>query len=160
MSMRFSLEALPPAMRAQAEAKLRAGATIRTLTPMAESDYDKSVAVRNTKPPNNRRLKSNVENLHFVSHGLPAPIPEFRFHPIRRWRFDFAWPDQKIAVEVEGGIWTQGRHTRGAGFLKDAEKYNTATLMAWRIFRVTPRGLKSGRAAELVKAAMRNGGMA
>ena len=45
--------------------------------------------------------------------NLPAPVPEFRFHPERKWRFDFAWPEHKIAVEQEGGVWIQGRHTRG-----------------------------------------------
>jgi very-short-patch-repair endonuclease len=60
---------------------------------------------------------------------------EFKFHPTRKWRFDFANPTLKIAIEQEGGIWTGGRHTRGIGFLKDIEKYNTATSMGWRILR-------------------------
>jgi hypothetical protein len=55
--------------------------------------------------------------------GLPYPIREFRFHPERRWRFDYAWPGAWLAVEVEGGVWTRGRHLRGAGFIRDCEKY-------------------------------------
>jgi len=63
---------------------------------------------------------------------------EFSFDITRKWRFDYANPIQKIAIEVEGGAWTNGRHTRGAGFIKDIEKYNAATRQGWRIFRYTP----------------------
>lgn len=64
---------------------------------------------------------------------------EVRFHPVRRWRFDFAHPQTQVAIEVEGGTWVGGRHTRPAGFHKDCEKYNTATLMGWVIYRLTPQ---------------------
>ena len=63
---------------------------------------------------------------------------EYRFHPVRMWRFDYASIEKKIAIEVEGGVYIQGRHTRPQGFLKDIEKYNTATAMGWRVFRCTP----------------------
>jgi len=63
---------------------------------------------------------------------------EYRFHPIRKWRFDYAIVSQKIAIEVEGGCWVQGRHTRGKGFINDIEKYNVATSLGWKIFRVIP----------------------
>ncbi|HOS16259.1 MAG TPA: DUF559 domain-containing protein [Bacteroidales bacterium] len=66
---------------------------------------------------------------------------EFRFHPIRKWRFDYAVPDKKIAIEVEGGVWTYGRHNRASGFIKDMEKYNTAAEMGWRVLRFTPDDL-------------------
>jgi len=72
--------------------------------------------------------------------GDPEPEHEHRFHPDRRWRFDFAWPAAQVAVECEGGIWTRGRHVRGRGFRNDCEKYNTATALGWRVFRVT-RGM-------------------
>ena len=75
------------------------------------------------------------------SLGLPAPVTEHRFHAERKWRFDFAWPDLKVALEVEGGIWTGGRHTRGAGFLKDMDKYSEAAILGWCILRVTPSDL-------------------
>jgi very-short-patch-repair endonuclease len=72
------------------------------------------------------------------SVGLPAPVREHRFHAVRRWRFDYAWPSEKVALEVEGGVWTGGRHTRGAGFVGDMEKYNAATVAGWRVVRVVP----------------------
>jgi len=75
------------------------------------------------------------------SVGLPAPVREHRFHPVRRWRFDYAWIDHKVALEVEGGVWTGGRHTRGAGFVADIEKYNAAVVAGWRVVRVVPSKL-------------------
>ena len=72
--------------------------------------------------------------------------PEYRFHPDRRWRFDFADPARKIAVECEGGTWTGGRHVRGDGFQKDCEKYNEAARLGWRVFRFTKGMISSGDA--------------
>ena len=72
------------------------------------------------------------------------PVAELVFAPPRRWRFDFAFPDKMIAVEIEGGIWIQGRHTRGSGFVKDLEKYNQATRMGWRVYKFTPTELRKG----------------
>ena len=83
--------------------------------------------------------------------GLPVPVPEFRFAAPRKWRFDFAWPEKKIALEVEGGIWTRGRHTRGSGFLKDMEKYNAAGKLGWRVFRFSPQEVHSGHAHLFMK---------
>lgn len=79
---------------------------------------------------------------------------EYKFHPERKWRFDYAIPAHKIALEVEGGVWTQGRHTRPHGFLGDIEKYNTATLMGWRVFRTTPTELYRTATINLLKEAI------
>lgn len=81
-------------------------------------------------------------------------VKEFKFHPSRRWRFDYAIPEHKIAVEVEGGVWTNGRHTRPQGFLGDIEKYNTATLMGWRVFRTTPTELVRTATLKMIKQAI------
>ena len=69
---------------------------------------------------------------------LPEPMPEWRFDAIRGWRFDYAWIYQKVAVEVDGGVWIGGRHNRGAGFIEDQRKLNCATLHGWRVLRYTP----------------------
>ena len=81
-------------------------------------------------------------------------VKEHQFHPKRRWRFDYAIIEHKIAIEVEGGVWTGGRHTRPQGFLGDIEKYNTATLMGWRVFRVTPDNLYKLSTLNLIKQAI------
>ena len=60
---------------------------------------------------------------------------EFRFHPTRKWRFDVAWPDAKVALEIEGGVWQYGRHNRAASYLRDMEKYNEAASMGWMVLR-------------------------
>ena len=81
-------------------------------------------------------------------------VKEYKFHPKRRWRFDYAIPAHKIALEVEGGVWTQGRHTRPQGFLGDVDKYNCATLMGWRVFRTTPEQLYRLFTVNLLKTAI------
>lgn len=75
--------------------------------------------------------------------GQPAPLPEFQFHPARRWRFDFAWPAHCLAVELEGGTYSGGRHTRGAGYTADCEKYNAAVAQGWRVLRFTGAMLRA-----------------
>jgi very-short-patch-repair endonuclease len=67
----------------------------------------------------------------------PQLEEEHRFDVTRRWRFDFAHLASKTAVEVEGGVWSGGRHTRGTGYTKDCQKYNAAALEGWAIFRLT-----------------------
>ena len=81
-------------------------------------------------------------------------VKELKFHPTRKWRFDYAIPAHKIAVEVEGGVWTGGRHTSPKGFLNDIEKYNTATLMGWRVFRTTPDELCTNATLQLLRDAI------
>jgi hypothetical protein len=81
-------------------------------------------------------------------------VKEFKFHPVRKWRFDYAIPEHKIALEVEGGVWTGGRHISPKGFLGDIEKYNTATLMGWRVFRTTPEDLYKTATIKLIKTAI------
>lgn len=78
--------------------------------------------------------------------GLPMPAEEYRFHKVRRWRFDLAWPDRRLAVEIEGGTWSQGRHTRGKGFRRDCEKYAEALCLGWRVLRVTTGMVEDGTA--------------
>ena len=82
---------------------------------------------------------------------LLSPVLEHRFAPPRKWRFDFCWPDRMVALEVDGGTWTQGRHTRGAGYERDCEKRNAATELGWRVYNVTPAMIRSGYALDLLE---------
>lgn len=91
------------------------------------------------------------------SSKLPKFVIEHQFHPERKWRFDFAFPDQKIAVEIEGGIFSQGRHSRGIGFRKDCEKYNHASLLSWRVFRFDTDQVKDGSAVEFMRKVLKRG---
>lgn len=90
-----------------------------------------------------KATKINRTTLLFVKlledAGLPCPELEYKFHPTRKWRLDYAWPEHGLAIEVEGGVWVRGRHNRPAGYLKDLEKYNALTLQGWRLLRYTPQ---------------------
>lgn len=92
----------------------------------------------------------------FTQHGLPAPVPEFQFHKDRKWRFDFAFVDQKIALEIDGGAWVGGRHTSPKGYFLDMEKFNEAAIAGWRVLRITPKADGTLIAVDLVRRAMRS----
>jgi very-short-patch-repair endonuclease len=81
---------------------------------------------------------------------------EYRFHDTRKWRFDFAWPDLKLAIEVEGGTQSgRSRHSKGQGFEDDTDKYNTAIRMGWTLFRFTGHAVRSGKAMLFVEDFMK-----
>lgn len=86
--------------------------------------------------------------------GLPEPVREYRFAPPRRFRFDFCWPERKVAVEIDGAVWSGGRHTRGAGFLRDCEKLNLAALGGWAVLRFSGELVRSGEAARMTALAL------
>lgn len=68
--------------------------------------------------------------------NLPEPQREYRFHKTRKWRFDFAYPERKIAIEVEGGTYSRkSRHTSPLGYRADCEKYNSANALGWHVYR-------------------------
>jgi very-short-patch-repair endonuclease len=83
-------------------------------------------------------------------------VREYRFHPVRKWRFDFAHPERKLAVEIEGfGVGgTPGRHQRYVGFSKDAEKYAEAAIAGWRLIRCTTAQVRNGQALNWIERAM------
>jgi hypothetical protein len=89
--------------------------------------------------------------MHCTCYGL-FPEREFYFSKPRKWRFDFAFPEQKIAIEVEGGTWQAGRHNRGKGFEADCRKYSHAALLGWRVMRFTTDMVISGEAIDLTVA--------
>lgn len=72
-----------------------------------------------------------------LADDLPEPVREYRFDDNRKWRFDFAFVDARVSVELEGGVWARGRHTRGRGFIGDCDKYNAAAASGWLVLRFT-----------------------
>jgi len=85
---------------------------------------------------------------------ITEPVPEYRFHPLRKWRFDYAWPAHMLAMEIDGGVWTQGRHSRGAGKIADMEKLSEAAILGWRVLYAVPDDLKNGLALDRVMRAL------
>lgn len=98
------------------------------------------------------------------SYGLPKPKTEFQFHATRKWRFDYAWPEHKLALEIEGGVFGYtkkdgtksgvGAHSSVTGILRDIDKYNAAASDGWRILRVLPKELISTKTFDLIKKAL------
>lgn len=91
---------------------------------------------------------------HIRQANLPEPDLEVRFHPQRKWRFDLAWPAYRLAVEVEGGVWSGGRHVRGQGYIGDCRKYNHASLLGWRLLRFPTEMIETGEAILLIEQAI------
>lgn len=85
--------------------------------------------------------------LQLKAYNIPFER-EYRFHPTRRWRFDFVV--KGYAVEIEGGVYRKSRHTTGKGYTADCEKYNEAALMGWRVLRFTTEMVKSGEAIDAI----------
>lgn len=97
-------------------------------------------------------MKSALEEtfaLHCKAHKIEV-VRELKFHPTRRWKFDFAMPERMLAIECEGGAWSNGRHTRGSGFVADMEKYNEAALLGWSVLRFDSKAIQSGQAIQFV----------
>ncbi len=103
---------------------------------------------------------SELEDLfsfHVRAAGLPEPEREVLLVPSRKFRFDFVWREQKLAVEVDGGEWVQGRHQRPAGFRRDAEKVALASAQGYRVMRVTGSMVRDGTALDLVEQVLKGG---
>jgi very-short-patch-repair endonuclease len=99
------------------------------------------------------------------AHGLPLPQTEYPFAPPRRWRADYCWPDLRLIVEKDGGLFRGGRrpgtavggHSSAAGILRDMEKSNAAQLLGYRYLRFAPRELDSGAALPMIRQALTGG---
>lgn len=116
-----------------------------------------------------RKMKATIEEHRATTivrlceeAGISLPIAEWKFHPNRKWKLDLAFLAYRIGIEIDGGIWskgedgkTGGRHTRGAGWLKDQEKLNAAAIMGWRVLHYTPEQFAKDGWIEDVRQALK-----
>ena len=103
-------------------------------------------------------MKSSLETLFAWSlkaHGIKHYVMEYPFAPPRRWRFDFAFLEERIAVEIHGGVWSLGRHNRPKGYMADLEKMNTAQMMGWMVLQFTGDDIKNGKAIAMINNAFK-----
>jgi very-short-patch-repair endonuclease len=102
-----------------------------------------------------KQTKKTEAELVFAIHlrelGFAKCATEYEFHEGRGWRFDYAIPSRRIAIEIEGGIWTAGRHTRGRGYQDDLDKYNSAIVRGWKVFRFSVEDVVSGKAQDCLR---------
>ena len=96
------------------------------------------------------RLEARFLRLWQAASGPPLER-EILFHPERRWRADFAHVPSRVLFEIDGGIFSNGRHTRGAGFAADCEKHLAAWLLGWSVVRLTSRQLKTDTVEKIVR---------
>lgn len=113
---------------------------------LSSAEYRSLVAKKPGKKRSASKTKITPYNVKmYVENELGITlVSEYKFHPVRRWKFDLCQPDLKIAIEIEGGVWANdgqgGRHNRGSGYIADLVKYNTATAMGYRLFRIATGG--------------------
>jgi very-short-patch-repair endonuclease len=93
---------------------------------------------------------SDLLRIHLAELGLEFRT-EVRFYAARQWRADFEIIEHGILLEIEGGVWSGGRHLRGAGFIEDCEKYNTATMLGFRVLRFETQSVLNGDAKKFLK---------
>lgn len=115
---------------------------------------------RKNKPNSKRRNRVKTQRAESIGETLLANQlrvlkisfeQEYKFHPKRKWRADFHIVGKNILVEVEGGVWSGGRHTRGKGYIGDMEKYNAAVVMGYQVLRFSTDQVKSGLAVQQIE---------
>ena len=85
------------------------------------------------------------------SAGLTGYVREYQAIPGRKFRFDFAFLRERLLVEINGGTFNGGAHSRGVGLNRDYEKGNLAVVNNWRVLSFDTKQVKSGAALEVVE---------
>jgi hypothetical protein len=94
-------------------------------------------------------LADKFEYLWCLLNG-PSLVKEYRFHVARRWKFDYYHEPTMTAIELEGGLYSGGRHSRAEGYLSDIEKYNAASMQGIVILRLGTGQVDAAHIAEFV----------
>jgi very-short-patch-repair endonuclease len=97
--------------------------------------------------------RKNMFTLMLEEEGIEVER-EYKFYPVRLWRFDYAIPKLKIAIECDGGVWNYGRHVRPTGYIKDMKKFNAAAELGWLVLKYTPEQLNSSYSIIEIKKVM------
>lgn len=84
------------------------------------------------------KYNTQVVLAYFKEMRLPYCVPEFTFCEGRKFRWDFAFVDERVALEVQGGVWNRGAHGRGTGIVRDMEKFNLGLTLGWRVVTCRP----------------------
>ncbi len=106
------------------------------------------------RPKDDHQGRNKLFDAACEAHGIPVPVSEYEFALPRKWRFDYAWGEFDLALEIQGGLFTNGRHVRGAALLKEHEKLNEAACRGWRVLFATPADVESGKVFEWLKRAL------
>jgi len=119
-----------------------------------ESAVEESVVKKES--PKGRKISSleMAMRCQMLGANLPEWCEEFLFSE-RKFRFDFAWPFKLVALEIEGGSWSGGRHITGKGFELDVEKYNLAALLGWTVIRATSKHINNGMALSWIECLLK-----
>lgn len=83
-------------------------------------------------------------------------VAEHRFYPTRMWRFDYAIPSHRIAIEIDGGVWIDGRHNRPKGYIADLDKFNHAAMQGWLVLKFTPDQQYTMKALRIIRDTIQN----
>lgn len=113
------------------------------IKPKMKRNIEKRPMIRKQAPSEGEKIL--MRDLKALGIGFEH---EYQFHSTRKWRADFLISNTKILVEVEGGIWSKGRHTRGSGYIGDMEKYNAAAILGFQVLRFSTQQVKSGLAIQ------------
>ncbi len=131
---------------------------LRNSPDVAKLNEDMDDTGKKKKPKKKRRKMQSKLEARMADQmdllDIPEPEVELRFHDTRRWRFDFAWPDMMLALEVNGGTWIKGRHNRGSSVGKDYEKLNEAQILGWSVLQFTTDQVKDGTAIDTLMRAI------
>ncbi|MFX5408203.1 DUF559 domain-containing protein [Acinetobacter baumannii] len=129
------------------------------MTSMSLADYRKLFPIKKNKKRRSAKQarEPSVGEVLLATHLRACKIgfeQEYKFHSKRKWRADFLITGTKILIEVEGGIWSGGRHTRGKGYIGDMEKYNSAAMMGFTVLRFSTDQVKAGVAIKQIEQLM------
>lgn len=115
-------------------------------------------STKTSRKKGGKRANSRGDVFTFLLHqrlGVEC-VREYRFHPTRQWRFDYAIPDLRIAIEIDGGIWINGRHNRASGYIGDMDKFNAAATLGWVVLKFTPQEQYTKKALDLITETIAN----